>query len=1426
MEQFLKEFVEGPSVDKLRGLRKPELLEICHLLSLKVNSKQRKHEIMQAVVEHFVEKGKLPKAALSEIEKKENGDACAIRKMELEAEMQMKKMELDAQIRIKELEIQQVVKSKSEEFDYVKHIRLVPHFNETECERFFEHFEKTAKQCQWPKKYWPLFVQSALVGKAQTAYASLDEQASNNYEKVKQAVLNAYELIPEAYRQKFRSLEKAGGTFVEFAHDKRRLFERWCSSRKVEEFDALKELVLVEEFKRCIPPSICTYLDEHGVSTLHEAAVLADQYMLIHKDQNRITVKSSFSEKKDSRTCFYCKQPGHLIVDCPKLERKNSDQIVSFASADNTGGFAPFIIEGKVNGKSLRILRDTGASQTLLLREAASDSAGSFTGVSITIKGVVGKDSKVPLHKVNLDCNVAKGEVIVGVVQKLPIEGISMLLGNDLAGSRVVAEPKMALHPDDDVETERLTAVYPGIFPACAVTRSTKQKECDPYQLENSFMANFDGFDTSDSISISSLLTKQKADATLSSAFHEAVTEEESADVPVCFYLTKDGVLMRKWRASDVSAHPWNEIHQVVTPIQYREEILRLAHESPMGGHLGVRKTLDRVRHHFYWPSVRKDVLSFCRVCHTCQVVGKPNSKIPVAPLKPIPAVGEPFSRVIIDCVGPLPRSKSGNEYLLTIMDSVTRFPEAIPMRNITAKSVIKALVKFFTTFGLPREVQSDQGSNFMSNMFRQVLKELGIKHQISAAYHPESQGALERFHQTLKNMIRTYCFQNDKQWDEGVPLLLFAAREVVQESLGFSPFELVFGHSVRGPLNVLKENMLEKNSDSHTDVLSFVSSFRERLFQTREVARKGLECSQKKMKTWYDTKARCRHFCENDQVLVLLPIQGSLQARYCGPYSILKKVNEVDYIVSTPDRKRHTQLCHINMLKPYFQKKTGVANMVCLVTEDPLEESNLMDSGVRLSNSEVLDDISTMLNHLTENQQREVCALIEDNAVLFPDVPSKTSCFFHDVDVGDTRPLKQHPYRVNPFKKAQMAKEVDFMLANGIIQPSASPWSSPCLLVLKSDDTFRFCTDYRKVNAVTRSDSFPIPRIDDCIDQIGSATFVSKLDLMKGYWQVPLTLRAREISAFVTPNGLYEYLVMPFGMKNAPATFQRMMTEVVKGLDGCGVYIDDIIIFTSDWKEHMKVIKQLFERLSAAELTVNLRKCDFARATVTYLGHEVGGGMVRPIEAKVEAISKFPIPKTKKELMRFLGMAGYYRKFCRNFASVISPLTELLRHNAKYEWSDLCNSAFCRVKTMLSTSPVLCTPDFSQGFTLTIDASDVGAGAILQQMVDGVLHPVAYYSKSFARCQRNYSTVEKEALSLVLALEHFAVYTSASPQPIIVYTDHNPLVFINKMKGKNQRILRWSLVLQEYSLEIHHIRGADNVVADALSRCTDRKDF
>ena len=257
-----------------------------------------------------------------------------------------------------------------------------------------------------------------------------------------------------------------------------------------------------------------------------------------------------------------------------------------------------------------------------------------------------------------------------------------------------------------------------------------------------------------------------------------------------------------------------------------------------MSGHLGVRKTHNRVLQHFFWPGLKPDVAKWCKECHTCQLGGKPNQNIPQAPLHPIPAFDEPFSHIIIDCVGPLPKTKSQNEFLLNIMCSSTRFPEAIPLRSIKTNTILKALIKFFTFFGLPKSIQSDQGTNFMAHAFQQVMNQLGIKQYKSSAYHPESQGALERFHQTLNTMIRMYCTENSRDWDEGVHLLLFAVRESVQESLGFSPFELVFGHAVRGPLLLLKEKLLDEDPEK-ISVLKYVATFKDRLFRAGQIAKK-----------------------------------------------------------------------------------------------------------------------------------------------------------------------------------------------------------------------------------------------------------------------------------------------------------------------------------------------------------------------------------------------------------------------------------------------------------------------------------------------------------------------------------------------------------------------------------------------------------
>lgn len=294
----------------------------------------------------------------------------------------------------------------------------------------------------------------------------------------------------------------------------------------------------------------------------------------------------------------------------------------------------------------------------------------------------------------------------------------------------------------------------------------------------------------------------------------------------------------------------------------------------------------------------------------------------------------------------------------------------------------------------------------------------------------------------------------------------------------------------------------------------------------------------------------------------------------------------------------------------------------------------------------------------------------------------------------------------------------------------------------------------------------------------------------------------------------------MAFGMCNAPATFQRLMNAVLSGLSFCEAYLDDLVICSSTWTEHIDHLSTVFARLSEANLTINLSKCEFGQATVTYLGKRVGGGEVRPVQAKVEAILSVPVPTNRTELRRYLAMVGYYRGFCKNFSSVAAPLTDLLSPKVDFCWSSLCQSAFEQTKSLLVNAPVFSAPRFDVPFKLAVDACDSGVGAVLlQEGADGVEHPVSYFSKKLNKHQKWYSTIEKEALALVLALEQFEVYVGGSSAPTIIFTDHNPLVFLDRMRNKNRRLMNWFLRLQAFNINIQHIRGRENVVADALSR-------
>lgn len=421
----------------------------------------------------------------------------------------------------------------------------------------------------------------------------------------------------------------------------------------------------------------------------------------------------------------------------------------------------------------------------------------------------------------------------------------------------------------------------------------------------------------------------------------------------------------------------------------------------------------------------------------------------------------------------------------------------------------------------------------------------------------------------------------------------------------------------------------------------------------------------------------------------------------------------------------------------------------------------------------------------------------------------------------SDTRPYKCSPYRVSPPIAEQIRTQVGEMLSQGIIQESKSPWASPVTLVRKKNGEFRFCIDFRTVNGVSLDDAFPLPHIDTILDGLKGSRIFSSLDCASGYWQIPMHEDSRQLTAFCTPDGLYECLRMPFGLKTAPACFQRMMNTLLAPFIGkfIYVYLDDILVFSKDRQEHFEHLELVFKTLRGANIRLKGSKCKFLTNELKFLGYTVSGRGLQPDEEKVEAVHKWPRPTSVRQLRGFLGFLGYLRRFIPNHASIVAPLHELLTKEVAWSWGPRQEEAFLQSKAVLTSSCLLHHPDFSKKFCVETDASAEGLGAVLSQEYEGDFRPVAFASRSLSTAEKNYSVIEKEALALIFAVKKFRAYLFGSHFNII--TDHQPLASLDKIKDSYGRIERWRLLLSEYSYTIIYRKGDKNILADELSRQT-----
>ncbi|CAC5380411.1 Retrovirus-related Pol polyprotein from transposon 297,Steroid 5-alpha-reductase DET2,Retrovirus-related Pol polyprotein from transposon 17.6,3-oxo-5-alpha-steroid 4-dehydrogenase 1,3-oxo-5-alpha-steroid 4-dehydrogenase 2 [Mytilus coruscus] len=622
-----------------------------------------------------------------------------------------------------------------------------------------------------------------------------------------------------------------------------------------------------------------------------------------------------------------------------------------------------------------------------------------------------------------------------------------------------------------------------------------------------------------------------------------------------------------------------------------------------------------------------------------------------------------PFRRIAIDFVGPLPVTERKNKYILVIVDCATRYPEAVALRSQDAETVVDSLMEVFS----------------------------------------RTNGMCEKFNGVLKRMLKAYASLEPKTWDKYLVYVLFAYREVPNDTTGFSPFELLYGRNVRGPLSVLKEQW-EEPEDCQSSVLSYLIETRERLKMLSELAHQNEMNAKQVQKRYYDKKARSREIEVGTKVLVLLPTSESkLLAQWKGPYVVTDKVGPVDYKVKVRGKEK---VYHVNMLKTWYERPEALKNEVEFlayidVAEDKFEDEYIdVDYKVtpQLVGKETVNDVR-ISEDLTDEQHRLISELIWEFSDIFTDVPKRTDLVHHKVKLITDKPVYRKLYPVPYALREKVQQEIDDMLKLGIIEVSDSPYAAPVVLVKKKDSSIRFCCDYREINKITEFDPAPMPQIDSVLNKI------------------------------------------------------------------------------------------------------------------------VGGGEIQPTQDKIQAIVDFKPPMTKKQVRSFIGLIGFYRKFISNFSKYSASITDLTKKGLpnKVKWTSEHQQCFDKLKSMIASEPVLSSPDFSLTFILCTDACNTGVGCVLEQEFKDGRHPILYMSKKFSDAERRYSVIEKECYAIVWAVKSLWVYLEG--KEFAIETDHAPLQWLQRMKMSNQRLLRWSLTLQELKFRISYVPGKLNIVADALSR-------
>ncbi|XP_072037234.1 uncharacterized protein [Amphiura filiformis] len=736
--------------------------------------------------------------------------------------------------------------------------------------------------------------------------------------------------------------------------------------------------------------------------------------------------------------------------------------LASAACSDNLVEDMP-VVQGFLGNKEVQVMRDSGCDAVAVRKRLVPEEK--FTGVYDKCRLIDGTVRTFPVACLDVDTPYFTGHVHA-LVMNDPV--YDLILGNNLRGVREPKDPDPDWKPrcqssvnTDDEDHGEVSNVMNAV--------QTRSQKVATEKLKKALKVPKV---VTEIISADKLQKAQADDPSLNKI--RQLAESGEVKVSRCGgtskFVCKDGILFREFQSPSVNFG--ESLNQVVVPQPFRMQVMKLAHETLLGGHAGVNKTTLKVLKHFFWPGAQADIGRLCRSCDICQRTF-PKGRVTKVPLGSMPIIDVPFSRIAMDLVGPIfPSTERGHRFILTVVDYATRFPEAVPLRNIDSISVAEALLDIYSIVGFPREVLSDQGRQFTSEVMAEVNRLLSIRQLTTTAWHPMTNGMCERFNGVLKASLRKMCEERPRDWDRYINALLFAYRETPHASTGFSPFDLLYGRSVRGPLGMLKEFWTGQIEEPETKTtFEYVLDLQDRLQKTCDLAREEMKKSQGKYKMYYDRKAKARKFDVGDEVLLLLRTDhNKLLLHWKGPFPVVGKVGSMDYKV---DFGTKVKTFHANLLKKYFRRDTdqpskvvaGLLQIACsaIIESEVQEESEMSEEDdVSLTNEDLLQIPSFQAEEtiadvhinqdLTEEQSLEVKRLLGNYSSVLTDKPGFTHLGSHDIKLTDSTPVRMKPYPIPYALRDSVKEEIKTMLELDVIEPSTSPYASPLVVVKKAD--------------------------------------------------------------------------------------------------------------------------------------------------------------------------------------------------------------------------------------------------------------------------------------------------------------------------------------------------------------------------------------